>query len=920
MNTVILSQEQKIVKLEERNHELENCEDWFLKWNYGKEAKQREDELNDELRSLRICNQMAKADFESSVVNSEWQFQRRAKSEIDRVKELSQDLSELKTSYAKQKMAIENLEEQLDNSRKICANLTTELADKNERFTESIASITRLNEKVEEQLKKEFSMRDIIDSRDREILSIVEHDAIIVAGLKEEIKSLINEGVLAGTEIDKLRSDDRKKTKEIVELTELCRDPTPREVRERVSSILRLFPFYLRKCAEHVLTKEIQERAIKLDLHNVEILRSVASLMKPACRLKSVAICVLTVVRLSRAMKSKDFSRLGEFGRMKKIQANTRVIRNLNDQIKAAENSLKVSKSETKSLKEQLDKAVDEISYLQKARSADELEFLKLKQVIEETNRALLDEQEERKALTKQIDELLSENRKISNNFENATCDSNFNRTQCQLQRTLAADLIRSLNFLRLRMAPICRNHVSDFLTITEEEEAGLVKLQPVKPKKKNLQKNLEIENPSEEDAKFMARKKSLMLVFKNLVKRLMILSSETRTLSYKLAPLGGKKASLKVRKLNLSQVYTEERSTVLAAISTTFTEFDGLVARLQEMLRERAYFLRVIDARNNEVTKLQKSIEEKKQRERERRAAKDGKKAEKAQRKEEKKEQKELKQQKSFWGVLKQKGTVIPQVKSSVWNKMDLNDPKKLEKRAEKEAKRVEKEAKRAEKEAKRAEKKMHKHHIHSSASIPITEQDLVVSDVDGRNGDAKRLSGGGMKSIHGGGTEHVNGGSSENVDGGSTEHVHEDNDLHPLLATGDKDAQILAQRVISILGGNSLGDESDSYDSEYDSDSSSDSEESESDEENQDEMAHIMKLLMEDDIELVKAECDAQWNYRYRDLQEVKDDMAKRIEEMNENLAEMTTLLYSRNKEIIELSQNVEELANSYRVIIYL
>jgi len=141
------------------------------------------------------------------------------------------------------------------------------------------------------------------------------------------------------------------------------------------------------------------------------------------------------------------------------------------------------------------------------------------------------------------------------------------------------------------------------------------------------------------------------------------------------------------------------------------------------------------------------------------------------------------------------------------------------------------------------------------------------------------------------------------------------------------DDEEKTKAMRIISLLSGKiadvGSDDDDDYYDSEYGSSSDSSSESDDSDdsiEEDPDEMMNMLKSLMTDDMELIKAECDAQWNYKYLELKGVTNEMARRIEELTQQCGEWKKLSSTRGQEIIELSKNVEELAKSYRVLLYI
>ena len=51
---VVLKQEEDIFRLEKRNTELEESNEWFRRWEYGKDAKEREGSLEGELRGYQI--------------------------------------------------------------------------------------------------------------------------------------------------------------------------------------------------------------------------------------------------------------------------------------------------------------------------------------------------------------------------------------------------------------------------------------------------------------------------------------------------------------------------------------------------------------------------------------------------------------------------------------------------------------------------------------------------------------------------------------------------------------------------------------------------------------------------------------------------------------------------------------------------
>jgi len=94
VNALLLSQEERIVSLEERNKDLEACEDWFLRWNNGKDAALREDALTDQLRMLRGLSLMGQEDFESLAVNSRWRLERKQREQTEEIKRLKNDVED----------------------------------------------------------------------------------------------------------------------------------------------------------------------------------------------------------------------------------------------------------------------------------------------------------------------------------------------------------------------------------------------------------------------------------------------------------------------------------------------------------------------------------------------------------------------------------------------------------------------------------------------------------------------------------------------------------------------------------------------------------------------------------------------------------------------------------------------------------
>jgi len=201
---VVLSQEEKIVVLESRNKVLEDCETWFLKWNYGLEAKEREDLMADELKSRRNISNMCQLDFESGLVNAEWRFRSRCSEQIKEISDLRDEGAYYKRLYQEVRLAQDSLEGQLVEAQVLNARKDAAIAQLELQCSEEQARSARLDAKIEAQVLKEQGLAAIIDMKERVIEENRLRAESDIGSLRAQLATANEDYVLKEAAMDKL--------------------------------------------------------------------------------------------------------------------------------------------------------------------------------------------------------------------------------------------------------------------------------------------------------------------------------------------------------------------------------------------------------------------------------------------------------------------------------------------------------------------------------------------------------------------------------------------------------------------------------------------------------------------------------------------------------------------------------------------
>jgi peptidoglycan hydrolase CwlO-like protein len=129
---------------------------------------------------------------------------------------------------------------------------------------EAELKVEKLGKKVEEHIKKEAELTETIRWKDKEAKLLGNHVEVLMQGLKDQIKELTDECTLKDATMDKFKEEKAKLNEQISEFTERLRDPTAKEKRGKIEALVKLFPFYVRKCALNVVTTEVKKRFMQL--------------------------------------------------------------------------------------------------------------------------------------------------------------------------------------------------------------------------------------------------------------------------------------------------------------------------------------------------------------------------------------------------------------------------------------------------------------------------------------------------------------------------------------------------------------------------------------------------------------------------------------------------------------------------------
>ena len=249
----------------------------------------------DEAKIMRNVNQMCEMDNESSVVNSEWRFQRKCKDKIQECEELKVELEYYKRLYEKALITQDGLEDQLTTSNELHVQRNNSISKLECELHEEGLKIGRLNSKIENQILKEQKLSEMIDKKDQIIHSNRVESESLINSLRSEIETLNEDYNAKEASLDKLLVEKAKMIENLNELNEKCRELTMKELSDKIKETLTVLPAYIRSRATKTVTQNVKKRAMQLDFNDFTILKSVALLIKPQIKLKIVAICVRCV-------------------------------------------------------------------------------------------------------------------------------------------------------------------------------------------------------------------------------------------------------------------------------------------------------------------------------------------------------------------------------------------------------------------------------------------------------------------------------------------------------------------------------------------------------------------------------------------------------------------------------------------------